>query len=151
MDKTKKKIKTIGKVTCIILTIGMIITVILGTVCTIAGIGLLIVNATPASEQVNGFIEKGIVSIRNGVSSNETEINEVVVISVDDDALVRGDLKSIADDIKFGNILTDILFNDSSVNIIVIIGVICLLGSFLMIVFTIYAHVMRSIMKPCPE
>ena len=79
MDKTKKKIRTIGKVSCIIIIILMIFSITACAASTIAGIGSFVINGTPFGDKISGYIEQGlneISTVKIGVGDDDDEEEE---------------------------------------------------------------------------
>lgn len=159
MDKTKKKIKTIGKVSCIILTIMMIFMIVVSSCFAIAGTGLLIVKNTSLGDKISQFIETSLSSL---TPEDEAEVNDELKSELGAELpsqtqsetntetsskSVKDNLKEMTDNIRFGSFLTDLLFENSDIDIPSIVAVICLSTALFTALISIYLKVMRSIMK----
>ncbi len=140
MDKTKKKIRNIGKVSYIILTIVMIIMLIVAFGSSVAGVTALIsdnlVSQDTALEFIDGIFRDSDITI--------PEDN-----SLPDEQQIRSDLMEMLDNIKGNGLIRSFIDEDSeyNINIMTLISLVFFSVSFFCLLMSLYVNMIRSMMK----
>lgn len=141
MDKTRKKIRTIGTVSSVILTIIMIVMIVVAAGAFLGGAAVMILKTSVPQDKILSFMD-GIFSDPDiAVTAAEQEIDE---------QQVRADLLEMIDNIKGSGIIRSIVDDEDSeiaLDIITLIALVLFSISFFCLLMSIYVNMIRSMMK----
>ena len=141
MDKTRKKIKTIGKVTYVILTIVMIVMLIVAVTTALLGIATLIVNESIPQDELLGFVDSILVDPGN----INSEFSEKI-----DEQQIRADLTEMLDNIRGSGIIRAFVEDDDGtymVGVFTLFAVVLFSISFFCLLMSLYVNMIKSMMK----